>query len=623
VLVIGANTLHADCAGTPLIGRTRPERTAIHEFVVRGGRLAVLHQDDYPEGMFDIQLTDQRSTMAFRLNRGWFAELDLEHYDPLRFWRGDHFVATREPSRPTTGGFWPFVVSGSSAGIEHCPMLFQELGRGCILYSQLLAVEKFQSEPAAAEVLGDTIEYLLAYEARTQKTALVGGDKAYRQYLRSLGLRFDDLTGRLDAAGLRPYGLLVCRGELGTMPQMLREFVGRGGHLYLHRPTDESMKTFCREIASDLAMQPYSGPVSRTEEEESIVANFVVREDLYWLGKHVGIDWADTPRATNMADGVFVKTLANKKPTVYEIEDWRLEGGIVERVPPGVTFATVGSASKKIRFPEAGGYVIGLLARGTPSGGEYPRAEIKIDGKLFGTVAVSSSDWHIATTFGAVSKGEHEVSVEFVNDGSNPPKEDRNLFADKVLVARDDGDQAVTFLTSPPAIAEIKRGRGKVLIDLVRWDTEEHNARKAARLASTLLTEMGGDFQPRMGTTIECERMTPQPGMPHFSNQGGHAALACNGYIQTPIQVAATGRYSMELVASGSPAAGVYPLVEIAIDGKKAGQVQLTSGNWRSYFLDLDLPAESHELRLSFVNDFNVNGEDRNVMLDKASFYRE
>ncbi len=25
----------------------------------------------------------------------------------------------------------------------------------------------------------------------------------------------------------------------------------------------------------------------------------------------------------------------------------------------------------------------------------------------------------------------------------------------------------------------------------------------------------------------------------------------------------------------------------------------------------------------SFVNDFNANGEDRNVMLDKANFYRE
>ena len=51
--------------------------------------------------------------------------------------------------------------------------------------------------------------------------------------------------------------------------------------------------------------------------------------------------------------------------------------------------------------------------------------------------------------------------------------------------------------------------------------------------------------------------------------------------------------------------------------------MQLTSGGWRSYYLDLDLPQGKHTLRLAFVNDFSANGEDRNLMLDKASFYRE
>ena len=64
----------------------------------------------------------------------------------------------------------------------------------------------------------------------------------------------------------------------------------------------------------------------------------------------------------------------------------------------------------------------------------------------------------------------------------------------------------------------------------------------------------------------------------------------------------------------------MYPLVEVAVDGKPVGRVQLTSGAWRSYFLDVDLPAGNHKLRLSFVNDFNTNGEDRNLRLDKVTF---
>lgn len=617
-LVVGANVLQAESGGRPVIGRVSPERRGLYAFVARGGRLAVLHQDAYPEGLFDVELTDHRSTMTFELEG---SGLGLPAHDPrsLSFWRGDHLVTTREPARPAHGGFRAVVVSGSAAGIDHAPVIVQDVGKGFIVYSQLLSVEKFATEPAAADTLARVVKTLFDVSSPIRKTGVAGGGKAYQQYLGGLGLRFDDLTDKLDTADLSQYGLLICRGAIKAIPRIRRDFLEPGGRLYLHRPKPESLDEFGREMMVDLAAQPHSGPVSRAEGRESI-ANMIAREDLYWLGKHVGIDWADTPRATNMADGVFVKTFAGKKPTAHEIEDWRLEGGIVERVPPGVTFATVGSASKTIDFPEGGVHIIGLLARGTPSGGEYPLAEIKIDGKPFGTIAVNSPDWHTATTFGLVPKGEHEVSVAFVNDGSNPPNEDRNLYADKVLIASDNDRQEVQFLTSPPAIAELNRGRGKVLIDLVRWDTEEQNARKAARLASTLLTEMGGDFQPRLGTTIECEWMTPQPGMPHFSNQGGHAAMACNGYVQTPVQVAAAGRYSMELVASGTPAAGVYPLVEVAIDGKKAGQVQLTSGNWRSYFLDLDLPEGNHELRLSFVNDLNVHGEDRNVMLDKATF---
>ncbi|MBM4094432.1 MAG: hypothetical protein FJ276_34275, partial [Planctomycetes bacterium] len=108
-----------------------------------------------------------------------------------------------------------------------------------------------------------------------------------------------------------------------------------------------------------------------------------------------------------------------------------------------------------------------------------------------------------------------------------------------------------------------------------------------------------------------------------FSNKGSHAAMACNGFIETPIEVAVAGSYGMELVASGSPAAGVYPLVEVVLDDRTIGRVQLTSGGWRSYFVEVALPAGKHNLRLVFVNDLNVGGEDRNVMLDKVTFYGE
>ncbi len=117
--------------------------------------------------------------------------------------------------------------------------------------------------------------------------------------------------------------------------------------------------------------------------------------------------------------------------------------------------------------------------------------------------------------------------------------------------------------------------------------------------------------------------MTPQPDMPHFSKQGSSASLACNGYIERSIQVAAAGRYTLEVIASGTPAAGVFPLIGVAVDSQTVGQVQLTGGSWRSHFLDVDLAAGEHTFRLSFTNDLNAAGEDRNLRLDKVVVFRE
>jgi len=107
--------------------------------------------------------------------------------------------------------------------------------------------------------------------------------------------------------------------------------------------------------------------------------------------------------------------------------------------------------------------------------------------------------------------------------------------------------------------------------------------------------------------------------MKHFSNAGGVASLACNGWIKTDLEVAVAGRYTMELVASGTISDGVYPLVSVKIGDRAVGQIQLTAEGWRTYPLEAELTPGSHELSLEFVNDFNsAAGEDRNLRVDKV-----
>ena len=87
VLVIGDGTLEKGEVSLPVIGRVDPQRGAVLDFVSRGGRILVLRQDVYPEGLFDLALTSHQSTMTFPLQPGHPALARLEPED-LKFWRG-------------------------------------------------------------------------------------------------------------------------------------------------------------------------------------------------------------------------------------------------------------------------------------------------------------------------------------------------------------------------------------------------------------------------------------------------------------------------------------------------------------------------------------------------------
>ena len=89
--------------------------------------------------------------------------------------------------------------------------------------------------------------------------------------------------------------------------------------------------------------------------------------------------------------------------------------------------------------------------------------------------------------------------------------------------------------------------------------------------------------------------MTPQTGIANFANSGTFVTMASNGYIASPLRVARSGRYELELVASGSVAMYMYPEVDIRVDDRSLGKIQLSTDGWRSYRLPLDLPSGDHE----------------------------
>ncbi len=448
LLVIGAGALRAESSREIVIGHEHPQRAALMEFVRKGGRLLVLEQEAYPEGLWDAGLSPHRSTMTFPLRPGHPALRGVEP-DDLKFWRGDHWVTAAEPMRSDRGGAAAIVVSGSAAGLDHAPLQEDFVGQGCRVFCQLKLIEKFETEPAAAQILSNLLDYLDKYRPAPRKVGLMGGTKDYRDYLQGLGIRFDDIAGSIGPKDLAAYSLVLCRGA-SDAGAALRAFVEEGGHL---------------------------------------------RE-----GKDAG-----------------TSDVKLRNPA----------GRALERRPPGRGLAAVAHTTASIHF-----------------------------------------------------------------------------------------------LTEPPTTAVAQRGRGMVVIDLLRWDTEQRNSRKAARFASSLLAALGAECVARHGVTIECEQMTPDAKLTQFRRQGGCAVFGANGAIRTRIEVAQKAIYTMELIAAGSQVEGVYPLVDVHLDGRKVGSIQLSQDGLRAYPLELNLTQGAHELGLVFVNDRYIPGvADRNVQMDKVVFY--
>jgi hypothetical protein len=288
-----------------VVGRIDPGRGALIDFVSRGGRILVLRQEAYPEGIFDLQPTPQKSTMTFPTRPGHPVLEGLEA-DDLKFWRGDHMVADHELPRPSIGATVPIVVSGSDTGIAYAPLLERPLGQGSLVHCQLKLVQKAEAEPAAGLILSNLLEYLSQYKPRQRKTAVLGADEAYRDSLLTLGLRFDELAAG-DDVDLSAYSSVICRGQVAGSKQLAEQlgpFVKQGGNLLVHRPSPSTMEIVRQAVGSNLVAQPFQGSVTRADGNDPLL-EVLTREDLYWSMKRPGLSWARQPLSTDMIDGVF------------------------------------------------------------------------------------------------------------------------------------------------------------------------------------------------------------------------------------------------------------------------------------------------------------------------------
>ena len=619
VLIIGAGALQGETPGVPVIGAAPAGPQSLMAFVRNGGRALVLEQTEYPAGVIPATLDAAHgSTMTFPQMPSHPLLAGLKAED-LRFWRPDNRITSAEPVRPTSGAFKAIIVSGSSQGINHSPLLELPLGKGTLVLCQMKVSDALGLEPAAGILLQNALDYLAAFKAAPCRTALYCTNAATKDFLDGLGLVYTDVTANPGGTDWGAVDLLIACGpldSLGPFAEQITSSLPANATILFHRMRPDELATM-PELARGLTLTPYKGSATRIRGSHPLAECFA-NEDLYWLGEQkAASSWATKPLASDMTEFVFAKSLRGKAITTYDAAQMTLAGpyvalnGGLAILPSGASTAAV-----TVDVPTDGPYILGVVAGGSPAAGTWPAGTVSIDGKQFGSFACQGSEPTTYTMFGSLTAGKHEALIRFTND-AQIGAEDRNLTVKALLLAPDDPPGGPALLTNPPALAVVQTPVGRIVIDQIRWEDTQTNARKAARYVCGLLTGLGAQFSAGAATIIPVGNWVHDPAMHWYRSENGGAYMGDSGYIVGKVQVAKAGHYTLKLIAHGTPVKGIGCILAVEIDGKPMGEIETKSTEPRAYALPVDLAAGEREIKVIFTNDEWAPPEDRNVSVDK------
>ncbi|MBI5394377.1 MAG: hypothetical protein HZA91_03680 [Verrucomicrobia bacterium] len=223
-----------------------------------------------------------------------------------------------------------------------------------------------------------------------------------------------------------------------------------------------------------------------------------------------------------------------------------------------------------------------------------------------------------------VAAGLAREDVYWLSERKHWTQEPIRQARDSISVAIKPGG-SFTLLTQPGALAVAKVSRGMVIVDMFEEGGEPAriNAAKFGRLFATLLANAGADFgEPGDAAVLDANRFEAAGKIPHFEHQPDALYMGSNGKVTSSVRIAQPGEYRVTFIGKGTPAKGQFPIVELAVDGRKLGQVEIKSGEFAAHSLTVELPAGLRELSLSFINDIAGPDGDRNLWLRALEFRR-
>lgn len=621
--IVGPDAFDVESEALPTIG-TGSTDAAIDRFLDSGGRLIVLEQRAAPPALVGHGLTSHQSTMAFAQMPDHPALQGISDRD-LKWWADtdpgipDHLVTRGEWLRPEGGSHRAIVTTGGRAGLAYAPLLELPRGRGVLLLSQLRLVERLSVEPTAARILQNLIDYAVAYpQDEARPVALIAASDGYRVLMDRLGASLaPDLSG--DPAGL----IILCGGAVAE-PEPVRRALEAGATVLLHRPDAPTFAAVAGPLADGWVIRAGSGPVTKVS--HSWLSQHLTHEDLYWLGPSTAPSFVAVPLAPEIIDSSLMPRVPLDQRRVIEAGNIERTGVLTSVLEGGsaIGLFTAGSVRAQLDFGDGGRFLVGGRLSGTPSQGIYPLCRVAIDGELVGHISVAGGSYEDYALCASVGAGRHTLTLSFENDASTA-EDDRNLFVESLMVAPyEESEGGFEVLIEPGALAEARVGRGRLIVDFVRWDEPGANGLRASRYLSGLLTALGAETRAVESSSIELEGLVPDEDVAVAGVQGGELFLGTTGSARGLVRVLEPGgMLRLEIHGRGTAAEDQYPIVEVLVNGESVGRVEITSSSLAPYQVGVvTLKPGIAELEVRFTNDAYDPPEDRNVWLDRLMAYR-
>ena len=190
--------------------------------------------------------------------------------------------------------------------------------------------------------------------------------------------------------------------------------------------------------------------------------------------------------------------------------------------------------------------------------------QVLIDGQVAASIPVDSTvPKEFTVSSRSFSAGVHKIAVAFVNDGYSAGVGDRNLYVRKIDI------QSAGTATPVPATPAV--------------------------ISPSIL----------IGTQMPLHTMG--------AAQGDYYNLWSNGTLSQMVNFSASGNFKIEVEGFGTPAGGVYPIMQILVDDRVVGTVTMGSTVLGLYSVQVQIPSGQHKIGVGFTNDAVINGQDRNL----------